>query len=123
MWRHDTTLKYFDDARRICRDAGGEIPDPHDAAKVASPGTVAATIRLARADRRHAATVDQWDTDPSLLLPQGSDAVAVDLRAGKHAVTVLHSSRDPFRLDTGANHRDGLWHLRGAALPYRRFRQ
>jgi len=26
-----------------------------------------------------------------------------------HAVTVLHSSRDPFRLDTGANHRDGLW--------------
>ena len=100
MWRHDTTLKYFDDARRICRDAAGEIPDPHDAAKVASAGTVAATIRLARADRRHAATVDQWDTDPSLLLTQGSDAVAVDLRTGKH--------REPRRGDYFTKHTNAV---------------
>ena len=46
---------------------------------IASAKTVAAVERLALADRRIAATVDQWDPDPWLLnTPDG----VVDLRTG-----------------------------------------
>ena len=38
----------------------------------------------AKADRRHAATVDQWDADPWLLNTPGG---VVDLRTGKIART------------------------------------
>jgi putative DNA primase/helicase len=48
--------------------------------KLTSAPTVAAVERLARSDRRHAATVDQWDSDPwSLNTPGG----VVDLRTGE----------------------------------------
>lgn len=47
--------------------------------KIATAQTVAAIERLARADRRHAATVEQWDADPWLLNTPGG---AVDLRTG-----------------------------------------
>jgi putative DNA primase/helicase len=50
------------------------------AVAIASAKTVAAVERLARADRRLAATTDQWDADPWLLnTPTG----IVDLRTGK----------------------------------------
>lgn len=49
------------------------------ASAVASAKTVAAVVRLAKADRRHAATVDQWDADPWLLNTPGG---VVDLRTG-----------------------------------------
>jgi putative DNA primase/helicase len=65
-WRFDETLRAFDLARVICRVASAEISDPKGvklAAMVASAKTVAAVVSLARADRRHAATVDQWDPD------------------------------------------------------------
>ena len=59
--------------------------------KIASAKTVAAIERLARADRRHAATVEQWDADPWVLnTPSG----IVDLRTGS---TLLH---DPERYIT-----------------------
>jgi putative DNA primase/helicase len=49
------------------------------AAAVASAKTVAAVANLARADRRLAATVEQWDADPWMLnTPRG----LVDLRTG-----------------------------------------
>ena len=48
--------------------------------KIATAQTVAAIERLARADRRHAATVEQWDADPWLLNTPGG---TVDLRTGK----------------------------------------
>ena len=47
---------------------------------IASARTVAAVERLARYDRRHAATVEQWDVDPWLLNTPGG---VVDLRTGK----------------------------------------
>ena len=62
-WAEETTLKAFDLARRVCREASAVCLKANIAAKVASASTVAAVERLARADRKHAATADQWDTD------------------------------------------------------------
>lgn len=66
-WAKETTLRAFDLARRICREASARCVKPKIAAKVASAATVAAVERLARADRRHAGTVDQWDNGPWLI--------------------------------------------------------
>jgi putative DNA primase/helicase len=81
-WREDATLAVYDRARGICRQASAECT--HDektiAVRLAASATVAAVERLARADRRHAAVVDQWDADPWLLnTPDGT----VDLRRGE----------------------------------------
>ena len=79
VWRFDETLQAFDLARSVCRQASSECNHARIAANIASAKTVAAVERLAKADRRHAATVDQWDADPWLLnTPSG----IVDLRTG-----------------------------------------
>ena len=78
-WRFDDTLAAFDRARKICREAAAECNDK-SASIIASAKTVAAVERLAKSDRRLAATVDQWDTDPWMLnTPSG----IVDLRSGE----------------------------------------
>src|SRR5262245_33746200 len=61
-WDFDDTLNAFSRARAICREVAAE----HDkgAATIASAKTVAAVERLARADRRLAATTKQWDNCP-----------------------------------------------------------
>ena len=65
----------------ICRAASVECREtPNIASRIASAATVAAVERLARADRRHAATVEQWDSDPWLLNTPGG---TVDLRTGR----------------------------------------
>jgi len=54
-------------SRAICRVASAEIDDPKRvrlAASITSAKTVAAVVNLARVDRQHAATVEQWDADP-----------------------------------------------------------
>jgi putative DNA primase/helicase len=58
-WGHDSTLHAFDRARTICREVAADCEK--GASAVASAKTVAAVERLARADRRLAATVSQWD--------------------------------------------------------------
>jgi putative DNA primase/helicase len=79
-WIFDDTLCAFDRARGICREAAAECNKPKVASAIASAKTVAAVERLAKADRRHAATSDQWDADVWLLnTPDG----VVDLRTGK----------------------------------------
>jgi len=78
-WQPDDTLAAFDKARRICREAAAECNKPKIAVAIASAKTVAAVERLAKSDRRLAATVDQWDADPWLLnTPDG----VIDLRTG-----------------------------------------
>ena len=78
-WRSDETLVAFDRARKMCRWAAAECGGKM-AKTLASAKTVAAVERLARADRRLAATVDQWDADPwALNTPCGM----LDLRTGK----------------------------------------
>jgi putative DNA primase/helicase len=88
-WREDDTLAVFDRCRAICRRASAECGDAKERAaiKIAAAQTVAAIERLARADRRHAATVEQWDSDPWLL---NTPAGTVDLRTGE----ILEHRRD-----------------------------
>jgi putative DNA primase/helicase len=80
-WREDDTLRAFDLARHVCREAAAECNTKGKAvAAIASAKTVAAVERLARSDRQMAATVDQWDADPLLLnTPDG----IIDLRTGR----------------------------------------
>jgi putative DNA primase/helicase len=78
-WVADTTLGVFDAARQVCRDVASLSSDKR-VLKIASAQTVAAVERLARADRAHAATTDQWDADPwSLNTPEG----IIDLVTGR----------------------------------------
>jgi putative DNA primase/helicase len=76
-WTPDETLHVFDRARAICREIAADCDKP--ASTVASAKTVAAVEKLARADRRLAATAAQWDTSAELL-----NAVdkTLDLRTG-----------------------------------------
>jgi putative DNA primase/helicase len=79
-WRKDSTLDVFNRCRVICRSASAECEKQGSATRLAAAQTVAAVERLARADRRHAATIEQWDIDPWLVnTPRGT----VDLRTGK----------------------------------------
>lgn len=78
-WAFDETLAVFDLARAICRDAANESEKPGEAKAIASAKTVAAVERLAKADRRHACTVDAWDHDAWLL---NTPAATIDLRTG-----------------------------------------
>jgi putative DNA primase/helicase len=79
-WRFDDTLLAFDRARKICRQAAAECNNKAKTAALASAKTVAAVVSLAKADRRLAATVEQWDADPWLL---NTPAGVVDLHNGQ----------------------------------------
>lgn len=78
-WEPEETLLPLDLARRICRDAANRAESAGRAAKLAAGATVAAVERLARADRRLAATPEIWDRDPDLL---NTPAGIVDLKTG-----------------------------------------
>jgi putative DNA primase/helicase len=64
-WQFDDTLHAFDLARAICREIAANCD--RGATAVASAKNVAAVERLARADRRLAATAEQWDTSDWML--------------------------------------------------------
>jgi putative DNA primase/helicase len=86
-WSEDQTLAVFDRARSICRLASAECTESekNSAIRVAASSTVSAVERLARCDRRHAASPEQFDANPWLLnTPSGT----VDLKTGS-----LHPSR------------------------------
>jgi len=79
-WRTEDTLAATDLIRGVCRHAAVQADNPKVAAKLATSGTVGGVERLARADRRHAATTAEWDADPWLL---NTPAGVVDLRTGR----------------------------------------
>jgi putative DNA primase/helicase len=60
-WRFDSTLRAFDEARKIAREAAAKCNKAKEAKMIASSKTVAAIEKLSKADRRIAGTVDQWD--------------------------------------------------------------
>jgi putative DNA primase/helicase len=72
VWRPDETLHVFDMVRDLCRDA--ELKQSAQSAK-----TVAAVEKLARSDRRLAATAEQWDAAPMLLT---AGTTTIDLETG-----------------------------------------
>ena len=80
VWRSDDTLQVLDLARRLCREIASKCGEVKVARYIASKKTVSAVVSLARADRRIAATVEQWDDDPWLL---NTPAGVIDLRSGK----------------------------------------
>jgi putative DNA primase/helicase len=79
-WRDETTLHAYDLAFQICRAAGMECDDPRKGAAISSARTASAVERSAGADRKIAATVDQWDADIWLT---NTTAATVDLRTGE----------------------------------------
>lgn len=76
VWKHDDTLAVYDLCRRTCRSYATNAP-PTVQKAITSGKTIAAVEKLIRADRRHAATVGQWDSDPWLL---NTPAGIIDLR-------------------------------------------
>ena len=64
-WKSDETVYVFDLARAICREKASESNKPLKS--LATARTVAAVERLAKSDRKHAATADQWDVDPDVF--------------------------------------------------------
>ena len=78
-WQREQTARVFDLARNVCRAAGEGLADAKLRARIMSASTRAAVENMARSDRRHAATVGQWDSHQALLgTPEGT----VDLRTG-----------------------------------------
>ena len=80
-WVEDTTLHIYDLTRLHCRACAAGNPNAalSSIRKVKSAATRASVENLARSDRRHAATAEQWDADPWLLNTPGG---LVDLRTG-----------------------------------------
>jgi putative DNA primase/helicase len=79
-WKFDETLFAWHEARKMCRAISAACNNQNKATQIASSKTINAVVTLARSDRRLAATVDQWDSDPlSLNTPAG----VVDLNTGK----------------------------------------
>ncbi len=77
-WREDDTLMVFDRIRQHVRRV--VVKSPGNSTALTKAQTVAAIERLARADRRYAATIDQWDVDDWILNTPGG---VVDLRTGE----------------------------------------
>jgi len=78
-WRRERTHLVVDYAKHLCREAATEADKPARALAIATSRMATAVLTLARADRRLAATDEQWDRDPWLLnTPDGT----IDLRTG-----------------------------------------
>jgi len=79
-WQADETLLVHHLVRAICREAALKADSHRLAAKLAASSTVGGVERLARTDRRHASTSDEWDADLFALNTPGG---VVDLRSGR----------------------------------------
>lgn len=79
-WQPDETLLVHHLIRAICRDAALKADSHRLAAKLAASGTVGGVERLARTDRRHASSADEWDAEPFALNTPGG---VVDLGTGR----------------------------------------
>lgn len=61
-WQPDETLLSHHLIRSICREAALKVDSHRLAAKLLASGTVGGVDRLARSDRRHSSTSEEWDT-------------------------------------------------------------
>jgi putative DNA primase/helicase len=79
-WRSEDTLAASDLVRNVCRFASLKSDNPKLAAKLAGSSTIGGVERLARTDRRHAGTTEEWDADVWAINTPGG---VVDLRTGR----------------------------------------
>ena len=79
-WQPDDTLLVSHLMRHVCREAAMKADSHRLAAKLASSSTVSGVERLARSDRLHASTSDEWDGDPWLANTPGG---VINLRTGQ----------------------------------------
>jgi len=79
-WQFEDTLRVFDLARKICREATAHCSKSAVPSALSRAKTVAAVEQLSRSDRTLAATIDQWDKDQWLLNTPGG---TVDLKTGR----------------------------------------
>lgn len=78
-WAKDNTLQVFDEVRKHLREHDNPNLNESRKRELSSAKTVSAVERLARSDRRTAATSDQWDADDWVInTPTG----IVDLNTG-----------------------------------------
>ena len=78
VWANDRDLMVFDMLRTHCRDM--LAPDEKLRTKMLNAATIAATERLVKSDRHHAAVVEQWDANDWILnTPDG----IIDLATGE----------------------------------------
>jgi putative DNA primase/helicase len=61
-WFPEETHLAFDLARQCCRAIAEDFGNGKPPAHVFKAKTIAAIERMAKADRRHATTIEQWDT-------------------------------------------------------------
>jgi putative DNA primase/helicase len=92
VWQQESTMLAFDAARQVCRD-NLDLPGCTESMKrsLCHAATVAGVVKMASADRQHAATSEQWDSDLwRLNTPTGT----IDLTTGrllKHNPLDYHS--------------------------------
>ncbi|MGO9390978.1 phage/plasmid primase, P4 family [Rhodoblastus sp.] len=79
-WHTDKTIAVINLVRKVSREAAAECGNTSRSIYLTSMHGINAIERLARADRRLAATVAQWDSDPLLL---NTPAGVIDLCTGQ----------------------------------------
>jgi putative DNA primase/helicase len=82
-WQFDETMRAFDMARAICREAAKQSNKEAERKSLASAKTVAAVEKLSRAYRTLAAMVSQWDIVPRKF---NSTTATIDLNTGTELV-------------------------------------
>jgi putative DNA primase/helicase len=78
-WLPEPTHLAFDLARQSCRSVAQEFGNGKPPAQVYSAKTIATVERMAKADRRHATTLEEWDSADHIF---NTSAAAIDLHTG-----------------------------------------
>ena len=106
VWQPEKTLKVFDLARSICREASRSIILKTARAAVLKGSTVAAVEKLARSDRTFACTSDRWDSDGLQL---NTVSGTVDLLTGKLRTHTLENFHTKCAGTSVSDKRPELW--------------
>jgi putative DNA primase/helicase len=78
-WQEEKTLLVIDKIKSICSEISRDTDKNHEVRSLLKHATLSGAEKIARSDRRIAATVEQWDADPWLLNTPGG---VIDLRTG-----------------------------------------
>src|SRR5262249_16294136 len=78
-WRGEETHLAFDLARQSCREDAQTYGNGRPQPQVYSAKTIAAVERMAKADRRQATTIEQWDANDWIV---NAENATIDLKTG-----------------------------------------